>query len=305
MKNVNTSFNSIVIGSDGFIGKNLINFFSTSKLMYIATSKRKTNRDFYYLNLEKPNLNFLSLVKERFEYAFIVSGTGVKKCEEEKEYSYLINVKNTIKLVNELLHKNITPILFSSGYVFDGKKDSYDENSILNPINEYGRQKAILEQIMEREFKGKYLMIRSSKVFGVKKNDNTILDEMMNSVINKKPIIASIDQIFNPIFVEDMINYIISLINLQSRGLYIIAGKERINRYVLACLLIKKCGLKEENVKKTFLDEISFIYKCPRRIILNSSKLLNVVDLPITPLEKCIYTIIRNYEKELNQLKFS
>lgn len=56
-------------------------------------------------------------------------------------------------------------IHFSTDYVFDGRKDGYDENAICNPLNNYGESKLQGEIAIEKEM-DKYFIVRTSWLYG-------------------------------------------------------------------------------------------------------------------------------------------
>ena len=58
-----------------------------------------------------------------------------------------INLLSTIKIINKCIKKKIVPIVFSSEFVFNGKKGNYSEKDKTDPILVYGNQKKLLKII--------------------------------------------------------------------------------------------------------------------------------------------------------------
>jgi len=74
--------------------------------------------------------------------------TSVRKCEEEKDHTWKINVEGTKNLVlaTKKLEKQIKFVFVSTACVFDGHSEMYNEKSIPNPENFYALTKLLGEQ---------------------------------------------------------------------------------------------------------------------------------------------------------------
>jgi dTDP-4-dehydrorhamnose reductase len=73
--------------------------------------------------------------------------TKVRKCEEDKQLAWNVNVEGTKNLVDELIHSksNINFVYVSTACVFDGHSEMYTENSIPYPENFYALTKLLGE----------------------------------------------------------------------------------------------------------------------------------------------------------------
>jgi len=73
--------------------------------------------------------------------------TKVRKCEEDKQLAWNVNVEGTKNLVDELIHSklNINFVYVSTACVFDGNSEMYTENSIPYPENFYALTKLLGE----------------------------------------------------------------------------------------------------------------------------------------------------------------
>ena len=89
--------------------------------------------------------------------------TGMADCSQNKGDTYLVNVVNTVKLIEKLTKQGIFVSFLSSNQVFDGEVALCHPSHPLNPKSEYGKQKAETEKHI-REIAGLVSIIRLTKV---------------------------------------------------------------------------------------------------------------------------------------------
>lgn len=133
--------------------------------------------------------------------------TNVDEAEfiQGKKDSLSVNrdgVKNLAKCCNKfgsiLLH-------FSTDYVFDGRKDGYDENAICNPLNSYGESKLQGEIAIEKEME-KYFIVRTSWLYGP--NGKNFVNTMLRLGVNGEIKVVD-DQIGCPTYTSDLAESVI------------------------------------------------------------------------------------------------
>jgi len=257
----------LVIGAQGFIGSHLYRYFSSFDPETLGTHHRP-HPHYALLDLKAPSFDF-SL--KGYAYALITAGMGNPRlCEERAQESYLCNVESPLLLGRELIRQGVTPIFFSTDYVFGGSESSYTESSPTSPLNVYGRGKAELEKRAREEFADQCLIIRLSKVYGIEKGDGTLYDEMVTTLIKQRVLYAAKDQIFAPIFIQDLILAIVALLSSGKRGLFQCAGNLSASRYEMAVEVAKKLGCEIRSVRPISLDELEDGVLRPKKLILQS-----------------------------------
>lgn len=221
------------------------------------------------------------------EYAVIAGGMGnPKECLQNPAKSHQCNVEGPLRIGKWLVERGITPIFFSSDYVFDGI-----QTSSLSPLNLYGEQKAELEARALQELEGNYLMIRLTKVYGLNKGDGTLFDEMAANLIRKKPVSAAADQVFAPICVDDVIRGVAALQMKKARGLFHFAGPDYASRYEMACYLAEQLKMERTCITKVSLDDLGDGIKRPKCVRLPSA-------VQALPWKKGINRIVKQYARE-------
>ena len=99
--------------------------------------------------------------------------SNVELCEREPAAARAVNVDATLALAGAAREAGATFVFLSSEYVFDGEHGPYAEEAATSPINEYGRQKAEVEEPLPGITGGDYLVARVSCVYGHERRRKT------------------------------------------------------------------------------------------------------------------------------------
>ena len=218
-------------------------------------------------------------------------------CEKDPAFTRAINVEGTLRIAEQLHAKGIVPIVFSTDYVFDGITGSYSETSPQGPLNEYGRQKTLLENKLPEVCKNDYLLIRLGKVYTLQKGDNSLLDEMAQLLSRKQIVKAAGDQIFNPIWIGDVVSSIHTLQQKDKRGCYHVCGSETYSRYDLAYALTKHLGLDPTLVQPISLDSLNESFVRPKNTSMSNCRLLQELEGTMTMMNESLAAVARHYQQ--------
>jgi dTDP-4-dehydrorhamnose reductase len=205
-----------VIGASGYIGRHLLDKYRTQYPDCVGTSFSSDVLDLIPFDIRNPNIEPLNLERTGHKAVIIASAKpNISYCENEPLKAYEVNVKGTLQLIKNLSATSLKIIFLSSDYVFDGIKGNFDDHHPTAPTTSYGRHKKIIEHEI-RALTDNFLVIRLSKIYGLKKGDKTILDEAANLLQQNKQVLAASDQYFCPTYVGDLIQ---AIINIQEKDL--------------------------------------------------------------------------------------
>ncbi|MEI7603605.1 MAG: dTDP-4-dehydrorhamnose reductase [bacterium] len=128
--------------------------------------------------------------------------TQVDQAETDEAIAFKVNgdvVGHLSKLCKE---KGIVFVNYSTDYVFDGEnKDGYSEDAEVDPLNAYGRSKAIGEKLL-KENGDKYYNIRTQWLYGPK--GKNFVDTIINAFKEGKNLKIVNDQFGSPTYTLDL-----------------------------------------------------------------------------------------------------
>lgn len=253
-----------VYGADGFIGGYLLRRFSRANASTVGFARRGAE-GLFECDLLHPEAHLCELKRRRIALAVIASAiTSVAECETDPVTSKKINVNGTLELARQLHGEGIKVLFPSSDYVFDGTRGDYDEQSPVNPLNEYGRQKAEVERRLFELCGGDHLVVRLSKVFDGEKGGGKLLDEMAGRIARGLPVRAAGDQVFCPTDIDDVGTAIERLGFSGATGLFHVCSREKWSRYAIARRIAQSLGVPDNLIQEISLDDLGEGFRRPR-----------------------------------------
>jgi dTDP-4-dehydrorhamnose reductase len=210
------------------------------------------------------------------------------RCEEGGESLRRLHVEGTLRVAEQFAHRGVTPIVFSSDYVFDGETGGYIETSQLAPLNAYGRQKAQIEQALGTRCRGNYLLIRLGKVFSVAPRDGSLLHQIASSLRQREKVRAAYDQLFCPILLDDVIQGVRLLQARNCTGVFNLCGSEIWTRLDLARCIAATLRADPRAVQPISLDDLRESFRRPKKTVMCCDKFERTTGMQLTPVSACI-----------------
>ncbi|MGL4766958.1 MAG: SDR family oxidoreductase [Formosimonas sp.] len=152
-------------------------------------------------------------------------------------------------------------VLVSTDNVFDGKKDSFCEQDLPIPKNNYGLAKLECELIVGR--RNKSTILRTSLVYGLNeplRSWRNFFLKSCESIKNNKLMEIPSDLWMTPIWVEDVAKTIYKVIRKQCFGIFHLMGPTKISRLEWFLLIANELG--EPKAKFTLVDSSETRYAC-------------------------------------------
>jgi len=255
-----------ILGASGFLGTKLRSMLS--KENEIIGIDRNPN---YEGGLKLDALDFEPLrkkiIEEKAEVIIsTIALTSSLECERNPELAKKLNYEtasNMIKIAKEL---DIPAVFMSSTYIFDGKGGNYSEKDTPNPLNEYGKTKVMAEKEILSYKKG--IVLRIDLMYGYNKREkgNGVFDRILSG---KDIEIGDPNQMRQPIFVEDVVNFINFLLKKKEYGLFNIAGPDKL-KMIDVLKNLESVVRKESKIK--IVDKKSEVFH-PKNATFNIEKM--------------------------------
>ena len=212
---INKKMKVLITGGLGYIGKNFIKKYeNVHELVVISKERDISIRPKESIHLEYGDVSGKKIIKiiEKLKPDVVIhlaALSGLKKCEENPEKAFEINVTGTANIVEGCLAANSRLVFISTREVYGITNKESNENDSLDPINTYGQTKMKAEKIVEsaKDLGLNYAILRLSNVYGL--DGITGINQIIKESIEKGTIFVNGgEQILNFIFIEDVIEVI-------------------------------------------------------------------------------------------------
>ncbi len=293
-----------IIGGHGQLGRVLTDAYRKFYPDTIATDWK--GRDgLTSLDLAQPDARTLRLKEAGYAWAVIAASVRYYEiCERQPEFTRQRNVTGTLRLTEQLLEQGTKVVFLSTDAVFDGESGGYSEEDPVHPINEYGRQKAEVERELLKMAGRQCLIIRISRVIGVKKGDGTLLDEIADSLTKGRPVMAARDQRFSSLFMDDLPPVLMALQAKNADGIIHVVGPEALSRLEIALTLAKGLEADPKLIRDISLDDIKDGVPRQKNLALKCDRLNSLLNYPITSITTCIGRVVANYREAPKEARF-
>ena len=250
----------LIIGADSKVGSALAKNWVRNDIEFHGTSRRNTDSENIFFDLS--NFGPSSLIKDYDKIVLCAAITDMNYCENNPEKSYFINV-DAVKRILEFFYDSKQIILLSSSQVFDGTKPFRKPYDKKNPINEYGKQKSVMEDIA-LAFENATIL-RLSKI--VDEKDELFLN-WKKDLLSEKEIYAFHDYSISATPIRKVVSKINALMEREVFGIFHCEGNKDQPYYEYAKDLAVSLNRSERLVKKISYKEKKFDYKLPRYVSL-------------------------------------
>jgi len=271
----------LIVGGTGLIGRSLFNQLYRSKEAVIKTSHDKVNLCSDTLHLNLVNFNQLQYKRIDFDIAVICAGiSNIYQCEKNPIDTYFINVEQTYRLIESLINSGLHVIYLSSSAVFDGEKSLPKELSLKSPTCEYGKQKAILEDRLLKEFHKKISIIRLTKVLS---QENWLIAELKKCRALGNEIKLFNDYYFSPISIDYTVSGIIEIGKNKYQDIFHLSHNQEFSYYSFGEEL-NRASLSHMNIiSPKSCKNISNIIYNPKFVALDMTRTSTITKSKIIP----------------------
>jgi dTDP-4-dehydrorhamnose reductase len=208
----------LIIGKNGTLGKAFAKVCEARALHHHLMSRDECDIS---------NPESIRAAIEKYKPWAIINAAGfvrVDDAEHQQEACFRDNQLGPFNLASLCKEYNLRLATFSSDLVFDGlKNEPYVESDNVNPLNVYGKSKALSEEQVLGEYP-EALVIRTSAFFGPWDQYNFLhwVQEMLST---KQVFEVANDVYISPTYVPDLVHATLDLLIDEETGIWHLANK--------------------------------------------------------------------------------
>jgi dTDP-4-dehydrorhamnose reductase len=267
----------LVVGGDSLVGSALQEHCRKLGVTVDATSRRPGTGG---IPLDLGNPDFGLLQHADYQSAIVCAAvTSMQACQQEPEASRRINVDNTLELMRRLADRGAHLVFLSSSQVFDGETPAPVEDAPTCPKNEYGTQKAAVEQGIARDGLPA-AVLRPTKVLA----DRPVgtFKGWFDSLSQGKPVQAATNMALSPVMVADVADASFRLAAGRQRGIWHLGSSDEIGYFDAARRMAEMNHLPPSLVRGEDVTEaqVPSIFR-HRHVTLSCEKISHSLGLPV------------------------
>ena len=246
----------------------------------------------FKLNLNEVDeiINFLKV--NNVIYAVNTAGlTNVEACEINNELAYQINVKLAENMAIACAFVGVKLVHISTDHLFSGDKSDLNETENTNPINVYGKSKAIAEQVVLKR-NPDALIIRTNFFGWGTKYRSSFSDMIIKSLRAKKNITLYDDVFFCPILIETLVMVVEELVAKKAKGIFNVVGNTRLSKYDFGIKLAELFNLDKRYISRGKYLHSSNLVSRPLDMSLSNKKLKAFLGKDIITLDEQLLKLL-------------
>ncbi|HVG14080.1 MAG TPA: dTDP-4-dehydrorhamnose reductase [Chitinophagaceae bacterium] len=255
----------LIIGKTGTLGRAFAKICHERSLPYIILGRG----DCDIADSEQVNN-----VLDHYKPWAVVNTAGYVKVDEaetDSEACFRENLSGVQNLAIHCKQKGIKLLTYSTDLVFDGeKKKPYIESDAVNPLNVYGKSKAMCEAFLQSEYPSA-LIIRTSAFFGPWDEYN-FMHYVLDNLSRQQQITVANDVVISPTYVPDLVHASLDLLIDDEQGIWHLTNKGSASWAELAFMTAGMANLDDKFINAVPSVQLSQPARRPAYTVLSSEK---------------------------------
>lgn len=282
-----TALRALVIGASGFVGRELLAQLGDQAVGTFHARPFEGGAPFDATN--QPLEALLDRLGGAFTHLFAPFGSiDMEGCARDPVGTARTNVTAVTAVLDAGRRAGLKLVYVSTDYVFDGTRSNWSEDDPAEPRMAYGAQKLEVERWLA-EHAQDALICRLSKVLSAKLDPENMLAGWAGALRRGDELRIANDQFFSPASVTDLAAAMVALAGQGARGLYHVAGPERLSRLQLferfAAAAVKVDPRLRPRAEGCSLHEFGFLERRPLDTSLSTRKLASTVHFPFVSMD--------------------
>jgi dTDP-4-dehydrorhamnose reductase len=234
----------LVIGSRGFLGRHVTRAAASELAVFEGNRATTGQSDEVRIDIKDKDSVAVAFDDVRPDIVLLLAAhSDIDYCEQHPEEARAVNLHGAEHVAWACGRSNARLVFASSGAVFDGRQNSYTEDSPVSPVSVYGETKARAEQLILATLPGA-IVVRLALVIGfaVPPGANAFLDKLRKQWSAGESVAFPVFESRNPIDAASCSQFMLELVKKQERGVFHIGSIDSISRYHLGLKLASRMG---------------------------------------------------------------
>jgi dTDP-4-dehydrorhamnose reductase len=222
--------------------------------------------------------------------------TNVDACEAQPTLAYQLNVDAARHVAQIARQTGAQLIHISTDHLFSGRDAMVTETAEPQPLNEYARTKFEAERVV-RELCPDVLIIRTNFFGWGTSIRASFTDWILRSLANGQVLNMFTDIFFTPILINTLIDAILELQRQGARGIFNVAGGERLSKYEFGVQVARRYGYPETRIRPCSVESFPLKAPRPRDMSLSTAKATGMLGRPLPTVAQSI-EVLRTLQQQ-------
>lgn len=262
----------LVLGASGFIGRHVFRHLRDNGVEAVGTFCHREEPDLVQFDLARDDVD---AVLDLYPISSVICvAESHKRLDDYRRFhaeAQAINVMGMQRFLQACFRRGIKPVYVSTDNVFDGTKGNYSEGDRRNPVTSYGRMRYEVENSI-LSASDPHVILRAGRVFGVETGDGTLLTELVARLSSGETVDCAVDQVFTPLFVNELSSFLLEACERELCGTYHIASSDPITMLDIAEKIKAFHQMSEARIRPCLMNSLGLLDKRPLKIDLNAAK---------------------------------
>ncbi len=292
-----------ITGASGMLGTDLVKIFSSRHEVTGAGRRPAHFPGYYTADLSRPGAAHELISKIKPAVIFHAAAwTDVDGAESKKQEALIGNFEMTRLVADAANDAGARIVLFSTDYVFDGKKaGEYTEDDATCPANFYGETKLLAENYVQQNAR-KFVIFRISWLYGLagKSFPRTILERAKNQ---KKFDVVN-DQTGRPTYTADVAQALAGALDrdpgFEKTGnqLYHLGNRGKASWFDFAAYILKQAGHADAEVAPMGSEKLNRPANRPANSVLALGKAEAKLGISMRGWQESVSDFINEFKKQ-------
>ncbi len=296
----------LVTGASGLLGLNLsLGMIETHTIVGVDRNKL-TGTPFEIVKADLLEAGACSRLIDQIQPDAIIhtaANANIDACESDPEGARLLNAEFPGQLAEFCAKRGVRIIHISTDAVFDGTKESiYTEADKPNPLSIYARTKLDGENAVL--LRNSAAAVARVNFFGWSLSGDRSLSEFFFSHLRAGKLCNGFTDVwFCTMFVGDLADTLVRMLEKGLSGLYHVVGSEALTKYDFGVRIARQFGFDEKLIRPISVEESGLMAKRSRKLRLSVHKLSTDLGLEIpgvsTGIEKFYTQYTHGYPQKM------